>query len=163
MKNFLILIITGMVYSTSVFSQIRLVNITITQTSNYCGGVRPTEEMLAELNHPQPVSANQVFYIVKGKSHNYKYYKKVITDETGSINIKLPLGSYGLYSEAQLKKFQKRINTEEQTWDNDCLLKAHKKPLIIFDNKRTKKVQVNIHKKCFYSQDCGVYNGPLPA
>lgn len=142
-------------------AQNNTVRIKCTQTSDYCGGARPSEEMLEELQQPKPI-VSDTFYIVKGKTNTFKIFKKVVTDKNGFIRLKLPKGTYSIYTKAQMQPFKAKQNTDIQTWDNECLRKMHKTPLAIFNAANKKVVSFNLHQKCFYNLDCGTYSGPLP-
>lgn len=77
----------------------------VTQTTNYCGGAPPPQEMLQQLHTPKPVSG-AVVYIHPGDTHagvQNKIYKAV-TDSMGVWRLKLPPGTYCLVSDEKFNQ-----------------------------------------------------------
>src|SRR4051812_11044433 len=75
----------------------------VTQTSSYCGGARPSEEMMEQYNKPKPY-AGKIFYVRKGKENNKKaVVLKFISDSAGNFSFQLPAGSYCIIQQEQLK------------------------------------------------------------
>jgi hypothetical protein len=162
MKKLITSILVALMPIATVQAQKIKVTIQCTLTADYCGGAAPTDEMLENLAKPKPL-AQQEFYIVKGTKNTNKVYQKIVTDDDGKIKLNLPKGVYSVFSAEQLKKFVPKQNTENYVWDNACLLRLHQQPLLKFDTRKKTKHTFNMHKKCFYSQDCGTYSGPMPA
>lgn len=160
-------LLAGILWSCFAFSKTTVkrysVVVTITQTSDYCGGARPSEEILQELAKPGPLP-NTNFYLVKGQKNGkgIKIIRKVKTDSEGSINLLLSKGIYALLSEDQIKPFVPKKNDEFHIWDNNCLKQKWEKPLVIVNPTRQKKYNYNIHKVCFYAPECCEYRGPYP-
>ncbi len=162
MKHLLFNFIMVLISFTNAFAQNTNITIEFTQTSDYCGGAAPSEEMLEELKTPQPMG-RIIFYIVKGSKHSYKAYKRVLTSEMGDVELSLPKGKYAIFSEKQMKKFVKLNDSETQLWDNKCLKEKHFTPLLIINTYKANQFKLNIHNKCFYSQDCAKFIGQMPA
>jgi hypothetical protein len=85
---------------------------TIQTHQPYCGGAKPTEEMMKGTT---TLSANQTFYLKPGISHVKKepVFMTFKTDENGQFNISVPMGDYVVLSqdkidsyEAYLKKYK---------------------------------------------------------
>jgi nitrite reductase/ring-hydroxylating ferredoxin subunit len=135
--------------------------ITCTQTSDYCGGAQPQDEMLEELRLPKPLP-NATYYLVRGSKRSSKVYKKVTSNDLGEVQLNLPAGSYTLLSAEQIKAFVPRQNDKYTTWDNACLKQRYNKPLLVLRVRSAETVSVNVHNNCFYNPYCGQYSGPLP-
>lgn len=141
----------------------------LTQTSTYCGGARPTEEMLSEYSTPKPY-ANKVFYVRKGKVNSTKaeVITSFTTDANGEFSFQITPGTYSIIQEKQLKK----LNSKDLKSDNyvkvdaKCMKAWWTKPFYLLEVK-TENVTIpdwNIHHKCFVSGDipCMNYEGPMP-
>ncbi|MBA3683066.1 MAG: prealbumin-like fold domain-containing protein [Bacteroidetes bacterium] len=106
----------------------------VTQTSAYCGGAAPSEEMMAEYAKAKPY-AGKTFYIRKGNVNSLK--KKVIlsfkADENGKFSFQLPPGIYSIIQEVQVNKLNvNKYNTKGSLHaDVECLKKWWLKPYYI--------------------------------
>lgn len=138
-------------------------HIQVTETSDYCGGAAPSEHELEERSRPQPY-IHQTFYIISGKQNKYKarIIKKVETNDSGYIDIKLPKGIYSLVEEYQTHPFAPKQNDQYTIWNNDCLRSKWKQPLLVLNVVKPNHYTVNVHRHCFYRLDCMQYTGPLP-
>ena len=97
---------------------------TITQTTQYCGGAQPAQEMLNDLEKPQPL-ADKILWIRSGKANNLsKPLLKTKSDSYGNFTIILPAGKYCIIEESKGKRFVPKSDDEVYEWDNDCLKKA---------------------------------------
>lgn len=138
----------------------------ITSTEDYCGGARPSDEMLHELSTEKPL-ADKVVYIKMGtvnKSTN-KTVKKVKTDANGRFEALLTPGvTYYFVEEWKAKVFVSPKNSREVVWDIACLRKRYATPDFILKVKSGKnpEVHINYHQNCSYKPYCGDYSGPLP-
>lgn len=139
------------------------IRIQVTETSDYCGGAAPSEHELEERRRPQPY-VHQTFYLISGKQNKYKarIIKKVVTNDSGYCDIKLPKGVYSLIEEYQTHPFLPKQNDQYTIWDNDCLRMKWKQPLLVLNVVKSNHLTVNVHRHCFYRLDCMQYNGPLP-
>jgi hypothetical protein len=96
-KHFLlfILIITTLSSCAQRKPQFYKVSGTVTATYSYCGGARPSDEMLAELNRPKPMAEKKLFVKAgNSNSKNEAIIKSFNTDAYGRFNIELPKGTY---------------------------------------------------------------------
>src|ERR1051326_4628541 len=61
------------------------------QTYPYCGGARPTPEILEQLSQPKPVIGKK-FHVIKGEknSADRKIILSFTTDSSGNFSFKLP-------------------------------------------------------------------------
>ena len=138
----------------------------VTETSSYCGGAQPSEELLEELRKPL-AKANKLIYIKRGSANNEnaKVMYTATTDEDGKFAISLPVGyTYCFVEEWKSKPFTIPKNTEFVKWDVDCLKARYKEGDYVLQVKKKNNslVKINYHTPCFYKPYCGDYSGPLP-
>lgn len=141
----------------------------ITQTSSYCGGARPTEEVLEEYNRPKPYSGKTLFVIggEKNGSGN-KVIAKLSSNDTGYFSLSLSPGVYSIVQEEQMKPLDTRSYNSAKMVEADttCLRKWWSEPLAVIrvSNKEVKGISINFHHPCFVSGDvpCLRYVGPMP-
>lgn len=138
----------------------------ITQTSDYCGGARPSDEMLEQLAKPKPMIGKEIFIKIgpKNKAEN-SIYKKVITDSVGHFEIMLPTGAvYSFIEDWKSKPFITPKNTEYIKWDVACLYERYLTADYVLNVKSANNsmININFHKPCFFRPYCGSYSGPLP-
>jgi hypothetical protein len=141
----------------------------VTQTSSYCGGARPDEEMLLEAAKPKPYAA-KVFYIRKGNENSMlkEIILKFETDLNGNFTIQLPQGIYSIIQSGQEKAFELSDypSSEFMQVDGGCLKEWWRKPYYVLGilEKNIKGLKFNFHKRCFNNSDipCIDYNGPMP-
>jgi hypothetical protein len=142
------------------------VTINITQTTSYCGGAPPSEDMLQKLQTPQALNG-VTFYIIKGNKvkPGVKPIATFTTDDFGKATVRLAPGNYSVISAEQLKSFAPKQDTQYDHWDKDCLYQQWLTPLLSFTIKSAKptKQAANIHKPCFFSMPCNRYTGPIPS
>jgi hypothetical protein len=152
-----------------------LVEIRITNTSSYCGGIPPPEEVRIEHNTPKPF-AKKIIFIKKGEQNTFdsKIFLELVSDSAGKIEIQLPPGKYFIVDE--LKKdtsfFNRMIKKYEKESKNcsainkDCLRKWYEQPDFVFEIKEeSTKLVVNFHDSCSWNEvpyNCCQYKGPYP-
>jgi hypothetical protein len=148
------------------------VEITVTQTASYCGGARPSEEILQELNSPIP-SANTKVFIGRGvENAGHGVILETVTDVDGKVRVELPSGDYYLVFETKTIENKTKLlgaYREETAYysamDVDCLENWFKQPDFVFsvEKNKSKSVVVNKHIPCSWSAiPCVDYRGPLP-
>jgi hypothetical protein len=152
-----------------------LVEICITQTSSYCGGVKPDPETITELKRPKPL-ANKILFIKKGEQNTFdsKILLEIISDSSGKVNIHLPPGKYFVVDELKkdtsfynklIKEYEKE-STKCSAINKDCLKNWYVQPDFIFEIKEEpNKFVVNFHKGCSWNEvpyNCCKYKGPYP-
>lgn len=97
MRN-LILLLAFSFFTTSCKAQTSL-NFTVTYTQPYCGGAKPTPEIIEESNQPKPYANFKLFFVSKkGKTDS------AVTDDKGVLRITLRNGNYRLMEGWKLKK-----------------------------------------------------------
>jgi hypothetical protein len=73
-------------------AQKRKVTIELNYTEPYCGGARPTDEILEEAQKPKPYAGRKMILVSKtGKADT------LITDAKGRVSAKLNKGQYALF------------------------------------------------------------------
>lgn len=85
------------------------VNGSINSTRAYCGGIRPSDEQLAELKRPQPYS-NRTLFVKQGDKTEKDWVSKPAfhsfsTDDNGNFDIKLPEGTYGIFVDSKNSRY----------------------------------------------------------
>ncbi len=147
--------------------KIYLISGKVTQTFPYCGGARPTKEILERLATPA-VFANKKFYIRRGKinSTTAKIIKSFITDSSGGFSIQLQPGTYSIILEEQLYKIkEEHYKKPNQRVDIKCLTKWWAKPyyLLKVENNNIADLKFNFQRRCFIDSDipCIYYTGQL--
>jgi len=89
-------------------SSCNLVQGTVTFTNQYCGGARPSEQLLAEYATPQNF-VNTTIYLKKKKGGKVIY--KIVTDKNGKFKKCIKPGKYYLYmSKYYNKKLRLNFN-----------------------------------------------------
>lgn len=148
------------------------VEVMITQTTSYCGGARPSEEILQDLNTLRPAPGLK-FFIGKGDSNNGSdFVTSSITDESGKAVVELSEGNYYLVFEDKTEANKKTLLTSYRTETRDysaidvsCLEAWFVAPEATFDVQKNKvrPVVLNHHIPCSWSAvPCVEYRGPLP-
>lgn len=148
------------------------VEVMVTQTSSYCGGARPSEEILQELNTLKPASGLTI-YIGKGNSnHGVDFVVSSKTDELGKVSVELSEGIYYIVFDNKTAAYKESLLTTYGTETKDysaiditCLESWFATPEITFhvqkNNLRT--IVLNHHIPCSWSAiPCVNYRGPLP-
>jgi hypothetical protein len=143
---------------------------TITHTQSYCGGARPTDEMLAQYNTPTPLAGKKL-YIRSGTENSLKrkVLHQIVSDGTGHFSLKLPSGTYCILVQEQVKKLNKaefrKKATDYLTLDENCLNQWWKTCYLSFEVKDTEitDLKINFNTPCFTDgTPCLNYVGPMP-
>lgn len=171
MKNFILLFIISISLACKVNSKSKnaeevVINGQVTQTKDFCGGMRPTDELVNNLRTPKPF-ANKVIYIKIGDVNTERgpVVQKFTTDENGKFSVKLKVGTtYCFVEDWKGEPFKAPKDTEFTIWDIPCLRKSYGTPDFVLKVEKTNNrlVQINYHHPCFYKPYCGTYSGPLP-
>jgi hypothetical protein len=112
-------------------STLRVISGTVVQTSDYCGGIAPPEEMRESLRKEKPYPRKELF--VRGGTIN-KYSQPVlerfVSDEEGRFKISLPPGVYCVIEATKKDELKLPATTkgnrpadQSSTTDKDCLEK----------------------------------------
>ncbi len=138
---------------------------TVTATYAYCGGARPSAEMLAELNRPKPIANKKLF--IKSGSVNAKNQKVITsfeTDANGHYKMKLAIGSYCIVDEGKSGDYKFPATDSLHKWDSDCLLKEYERCdyQLTVSSKPIDSITINFFVPCSWDMPCLDYSGPLP-
>ncbi len=141
----------------------------VTQTSDYCGGAAPSEEILKNLATPSPLAEKEIYIRTGAKnkpsrSGQNAVYTRVTTDKNGKFYVKLKSGStYCFIDGWKAKPFKVPANTKYIVWDAACLYERYiNADYVLKVGNHHQVVTINYHNPCFYHPYCGTYSGPLP-
>lgn len=153
----------------SVVDNTQSVHIEFTQTSSYCGGMAPTEEMMKR--YRTPVAKSGLYYLKKGHVNTFDAeVLKVISATDGSIDLVLPPGDYLIVDEKKKdetiykKHLEKGLNYSKyyHGFSEECLKEWFEKPDLTFTVADSSlSLKRNYHTPCFH-QICATYTGPYP-
>lgn len=145
---------------------------TVTSTSSYCGGARPSDEILADVATPRPIP-NKKIYIKKGESNSFDSKAIIVltSDAKGNFHAKLAPGKYLVVDSTKndmtyynmLLKTYKDQTVNYEAIDTLCLKEWYTKPNCVFEviDKEVKDINVNFHRTC-NDIPCALFRGPLP-
>jgi mRNA-degrading endonuclease RelE of RelBE toxin-antitoxin system len=144
---------------------------TLTQSSQYCGGVHPSHEEEAEYRRAKPYYSK--LYVRKGKVNSTKapIIDSTNTDANGHYSFKLPPGDYVIIMPSQKNKniihSLKKGKSKTLRVNSLCLRGWWKGGLykINVKDKNIPDLDHNFHNRCFipYPIPCFDYIGPYPA
>ena len=148
--------------------------INATTTQAYCGGAKPSEEVLKELNTPSP-APNVNLYLRKGDSNNIENEidYQFTTDDSGKVKTSLPAGRYSIVFENKknratydglLEKYGKETSYQTAI-DTTCLNMFFAQPnvVLIVEEKNENAITVNRMLHCQWTRiPCSNYKGELP-
>ena len=123
----------------SVFFGQQNVHIQVMYTNQYCGGARPTQEIMDHYNNPQNLS-NSLLQL-KGKKN-----MTVKTDSLGCINLRLREGNYLVFMTDVVNK-QLFLN-----YDPKCLKMLHTEFSKIQIEKGKKNYTINLYFPCNFCE-----------
>jgi hypothetical protein len=147
-----------------------VVSGTITQTHTYCGGARPSEEMLERLNTPAAYPGKKL-YIRYGRvnSDKKKVIRVICADSAGHFKIQLPPGTYCIIQDEQIKRIDisnfKKMEGDYLKLDENCLKRWWSECFTTFEVGKGNKsnLNVNFNFPCFTGgTPCMQYTGPAP-
>lgn len=140
----------------------------VTQSLQYCGGMRPSEEMLAERKTPRPY-VNKKFHIRKGNKNSLAspVLLSFTADSNGYFSIDLPAGIYSIIQTEQVKKLDlNKYKSYHIKVDEQCLKTWWAEPYYVLEIKNENITGLKFHfeNRCFIEGDvpCRRYTGPLP-
>ncbi len=168
-----VLILSSLKPATFSTSECRIkVSGTVTETRKYCGGARPTAEILAQLNTPKP-SPNKKIYIKKGKINTLdnKVILALSTDAKGNFNAKLKPGTYLIVDSTkkdlnyynQLLLAYKEKTESYKAIDSLCLKEWYEKADYVFEVTKSgeNKISLNYLINCEEYVPCTTFLGPF--
>jgi hypothetical protein len=144
-----------------------LVSGKVEKTFAYCGGARPSKEVLENLQSPVAY-AGKKFYIREGRINttSAKIVASFVTDSAGNFKVSLKPGTYSIIVEEQLNTIKASdLQTTELKVDEQCLKQWWSKPLQVIQVKGVvNNLKFSFHQRCFIGSDipCISYTGPTP-
>lgn len=140
-----------LILSFSLFAQKKNVTLELNYYEPYCGGARPTDEILEEAQKPKPYAGRKVILVSKsGKVDTLN------TDDKGKVKVKLKKGDYTLME--PWRYYKKSFNGSPlEHFDMDCLRAEWVKTiaLISVKGKKTKiKFTNDLYNYCEWSIPC---------
>ncbi|MEW6470070.1 MAG: hypothetical protein AB1458_14175 [Bacteroidota bacterium] len=138
----------------------------------YCGGARPTQEILEKIKEPKPV-VNTKFYVRKDTFNDVSQpvLLEFTTDSSGNFGISLPPGKYCIvndqkkdkaYTEDLKKKYAVATEWYEAA-DAACLEEWLRTPdAVLIVNGDVKDFVITWYDRCSWYLPCVNYTGPLP-
>ena len=141
----------------------------VLQTSSYCGGAKPPQELLDKLNTPKAYP-DKTFYVRAGSKNdvNEKIVVKFSSKMDGTFSFNLKPGTYSVIMEEQLSMIELTdYNTKNQKVDEKCLEEWWGKPYYLLEvtDKNITDLKFTFNQRCFLKTDipCVTYTGPKPA
>lgn len=141
---------------------------TVTQTSSYCGGAQPTDELITELQTPR-IFPGKKMHVIKGDTNTAKreIVLDFITDEKGTFSFQLAPGTYSILLDEQiLKPNARQYETKDILVDEKCYNEWWGKPyyLLHVSSAPITNLSFNFQRPCFIDYDipCLRYNGVMP-
>ena len=151
-----------------------VVSGTVQRTGVYCGGARPTDEILQSIMEPKPLSGKKLF-VKKGKTNDLSKTAilEFTSDSLGNFSITLPPGDYCIVDEFKNSKtnYQNILSTyktetkDYSAVDPECLRGWFSEPdlVIVVPKSGLKNIKVIYVDKCPWNKiPCVTYHGPLP-
>jgi hypothetical protein len=148
--------------------------ILLNKMESYCGGARPTEEMLAEINLPKPMMGERL-YLRKGSVNNVDepVVASETTDSSGRAIFHLSPGQYCVVridksNVEQHDKWKRDLLKGNELYapvDVECLKKWLYTPEMIIEvyENGLMEFELVINKPCPWNAiPCAQYIGPLP-
>ncbi|MBI3501287.1 MAG: prealbumin-like fold domain-containing protein [Bacteroidetes bacterium] len=145
---------------------------TVTQTFPYCGGARPTKEVMDAISQSKPYSGKK-FHVIKGETNtaSHKIILSFTTDSAGNFSFQLPAGTYSILLDEQVAApDSKKYTSQFVKMDEACFKDWWAKPYYLLEvpaattNTNIKGLNFEFHHRCFLQNDipCLQYDGPLP-
>ena len=140
----------------------------VTQTNAYCGGARPSDEMLAELAIPRSFP-NKKFHVIKGETNtaSREILLSFTSDSVGNFSFQIVPGTYAIIVDVQAQApDSKKYTSQYVKMDSTCFKDWWSKPYYLLEvgNANIKGLNFQFNHRCFVQYDipCLRYDGPLP-
>ncbi len=150
------------------------IEILVTQTASYCGGISPPPELIRELKTPRPLAGKKIV-IKKGDKNTVasEVLMEACSDSVGKISVQLPSGTYFIVDEfkkdtSYLNKLLRIYSVPTPNYSviqQECLQSWYEQPDFIFEigEGRASALTVNFQKLCSWNEiPCVEFKGPLP-
>jgi hypothetical protein len=150
------------------------IEILVTQTTSYCGGISPPPELIRELKTPRPLAGKKIV-IKKGDKNTFDsaVLLAVSSDSIGHVRVQLPYGKYLIVDEFkkdtsyfnQLLRIYSIPTSNYSAIQKECLQSWYEQPDLIFEigGGTASALTVNFQKPCSWNEiPCLEFKGPLP-
>lgn len=149
------------------------VRLHLTSTKAYCGGAKPPQELLDELNTPKPMDSTPVF-LRKGTTNNIEQPidYAMTSNEDGWAKAQLPAGQFSVVfaDKKDQQTYDSLFNKYKSSSrmykaiDTTCLQSYFRKPekVIVVEKKGANTFEVKDRIHCSRSVPCATYTGPVP-
>lgn len=144
---------------------------TVTDHSDYCGGVEPSDQMIRELGRHKPCPHNKL-YIKRGTVNSYQslIFRTIKPLSDGSYCVQLPPGVYCIILETQIDPLDMDVYKKNKKYikysSEECLKKWWKTcyQTLVVKDKDISNLNFHFHHKCFVDETnpCIEYVGPQP-
>jgi len=137
----------------------------VMQTVSYCGGAKPTQEILDSCNTPKGIPFAKLF--VKWglvNTEGASIIRSISTDAHGNFSTYLPPGNYCLVEKWKTKPFHLPANNVNQTIDSACFRNLYSSAdfVLKIKDKNIRDVKIIFHRTCSFNQPCITFHGSLP-
>ena len=144
----------------------------VTQSFPYCGGARPTKEIMEQLSIASPYSGKK-FHVIKGEINttSHEILLSFTSDSAGNFSFGIVPGTYAIILDEQVQAPDaKKYISQFVKMDEACFKDWWTKPYYLLEvpatttNTSIKGLNFEFHHRCFINYDipCLQYDGPLP-
>jgi hypothetical protein len=165
MKTTILLFLTILLFTMAAPKKKQAVTIQLFYTNSYCMGMRPTEEMLAELAKPK-IYPDRELTIMKMRGKKQTLVATVKANREGLINIDLPAGEYSIMDNSK-STFYNQIKNDRDNYaisSEVCVKEWLSKPILTFSiTKKAVAIKHTFNKSCYLGENpspCISYIGP---
>ena len=151
-----------------------VVEISVTSTARFCGGIKPSPEMIRVIQTPRALVQKKL-YIKRGDKNTFKseVILETCTDTLGKLKLLLPPGRYLIVDELKkdriyynsLIKRHLQATKEYSPIDRICLRNWFEQPDFVFEvtNSDSSLLTLNFQMPCSWDEiPCIQYYGPKP-
>ena len=135
---------------------------TIFELRQYCGGARPSEEIL----HPKPLAVHGIKLYIRKSSVNSvanAIIDSVVSGFDGGFSLQLPAGTYCFIEAAKSGPIKIPVNDQFNSYDTACYRKTYSTCDYSVDVKsNVSAVKIVLDRHCPWNRPCVQYKGPLP-
>lgn len=132
-------------------------NFTVTYTQPYCGGAKPTPEIIEESSQPKPYANFKLFFVSKkGKIDSAE------TDDKGILKITLKNGTYKVMEGWRLKKgtpngqplSDYKLECLKTQWGKELQLISLVKGKVVTTKTTPQPLKIHLDLLCDYAVPC---------
>ncbi len=139
-----------------------LVSGTMMELRNYCGGARPSEEIL----HPKPIATGRIKLFIRKSSTNetsQPIIDSIVSAADGTFSIRLAPGTYCFVERKKKDAMVMPQDDKFNTYDPECYKKEYATCDFSIEVKTdVAKTEIVLERHCPWRTPCVNYHGPLP-